>query len=397
MRIVIIHNRYQQSGGEDHVLHAETALLRARGDEVETVEANNDAIVRWTAAAKAAFDCVYSFSSARSMGKLIDEFRPDVAHIHNFFPQLSPSVHYACRKAGVPVVQTLHNYRLLCPGATLFREGKVCEDCTRAMVPWPAVAHACYRDSRTASASVANMLAIHRAAGTWTRTVSRFITPTKFARNKFIEGGLPAERIAVKPNFLSQDPGMGNGNGNYALFAGRFSQEKGLDTLLAAWRQLKVRVPLKIVGDGPLAPMVQQAVATLPDVEWLGPRCHEEVLQLMADAAFQVIPNNSYETFGLVAMEAFAVGLPVFASRLGALAELVKDEETGKLFTAGSSEALAATVEWAIAHPDELRAMRRNARLEFESKYTADANYGQLMEVYESARAENRAKKSEAK
>ena len=182
-----------------------------------------------------------------------------------------------------------------------------------------------------------------------------------------------------------------------ATLSCRHSQEKGLDTLLAAWRQLKVSVPLKIVGDGPLALMVQQAVAVLKDVEWLGPRIHEEVLRLMADAAFQVVPNNSYETFGMVAMEAFAVGLPVFASRLGALAELVSDGKTGKLLTAGSSEALAATVEWAIAHPDELRAMRRNARIEFESRYTADANYSQLMRIYESARAENRASKSEAK
>lgn len=397
MRIVMIHNRYQQSGGEDHVLRAETALLRARGHEVKTVEENNDAIVRWTAAAQAAFDCVYSFSSARNMDRLIDEFRPDIAHIHNFFPRLSPSVHYACRNAGIPVVQTLHNYRLLCPGATLFREGKVCEDCTKTMVPWPAVAHACYRNSRTASAAVANMLAIHRAAGTWTRTVSRFITPTEFARNKFVEGGLPAERIVVKSNFLSHDPGMGAGSGNYALFVGRFSQEKGLDTLLAAWQQLKVRVPLKIVGDGPLAPIVQQAVATLPDVEWLGPRNHEDVLRLMADAAFQVIPNNSYETFGLVAMEAFAVGLPVFASRLGALAELVRDGDTGKHFSAGSSEALAATVEWTIAHPEKMKAMRRNARLEFERSYTADANYPQLMRIYELACGDNRRKKREDK
>jgi glycosyltransferase involved in cell wall biosynthesis len=396
MRIVMIHNRYQQSGGEDHVLRAETALLRARGHEVEVVEENNDAIVRWTTATKAAFECVYSFSSARGAGKLIDRFRPDVAHIHNFFPRLSPSVHYAYRQAGVPVVQTLHNYRLLCPGSTFFREGKVCEDCTRATVPWPAVAHACYRDSRTASAAVANMLAIHRALGTWTRTVSRFITPTEFARAKFIEGGLPAERIAVKPNFLSQDPGMGAGEGNCALFVGRLSQEKGLDTLLAAWRQLRVRVPLKIVGDGPLASMVQLAAATLPDVEWLGARNHEEVLRLMADAAFQVIPSSSYETFGMVAMEAFAVGLPVFASRLGALAELVSDGETGKLFTAGSSEALAATVEWATAHPGELRTMRRNARMAFEGRYTAEANYAQLMRIYAAARNENRAKMKDA-
>ena len=187
-------------------------------------------------------------------------------------------------------------------------------------------------------------------------------------------------------------------SGKYALFVGRFSQEKGLDTLLAAWRQLKGNSAAENCRRWPSGADGKEAGGCqLPDVEWLGPRSHEDVLQLMADAAFQVIPNNSYETFGLVAMEAFAVGLPVFASRLGALAELVRDGETGKLFAAGSSEALAATVEWAIAHPDELRAMRRNARLEFESKYTADANYSQLMRVYESARGENRARKSEAK
>ncbi len=397
MRIVMIHNRYQQSGGEDHVFRAETALLRARGHEVEAVEENNDAIVRWTAASKAAFDCVYSFASARSMSKLIDDFRPDVAHIHNFFPRLSPSVHYACRQTGVPVVQTLHNYRLLCPGATLFREGKVCEDCTRAVVPWPAVAHACYRDSRTASAAVANMVSIHRALRTWDRAVARFITPSEFARSKFIENGFPAEKIVAKPNFLSDDPGMSAGSGKYALFVGRLSQEKGLDTLLAAWRQLPSTVPLKIAGDGPMMPVVKEAAASAPGVEWLGLRNHEDVLRLMTDAAFLIVPSNWYENQPIVVIEAFAVGLPVFASRLGGLAELVRDGETGKLFAAGSSEALAATVEWAIAHADELRAMRRNARLEFESRYTADANYSQLMRVYESARGDNCARKSEAK
>lgn len=390
MRILIIHNRYQHSGGEDTVLRAETDLLRSRGHEVEIVEENNDAIVQWTTAVKAAVSCVYSFASARTISEIVERNRPDVAHIHNFFPRLSPSVHLTCHRSGVPVVQTLHNYRLLCPGSTFFRNGKICEDCTHTLVPWPSVAHACYRDSRLASAAITNMVTIHRAAGTWTRAVSLFLAPSEFSRTRFIQGGLPAERIAVKPHFLSHDPGIGSGNGSYALFVGRLSQEKGLDTLLAAWQQLSRSVPLKIVGDGPLAPLVQQAASTLPSVEWLGLRRHDEVLRLMADASLLVIPSNCYETFGMVAIEAFAVGLPVIASRLGALAELVSEGDTGRLFEAGSSAALAATVEWAFAQPDRLTLMRRKARTEFERKYTAESNYLQLMRIYETARLENR-------
>jgi len=385
MRILVIHNRYQQAGGEDVVVRAETSLLRSKGHEVQIFQENNDGIATWSDAVKTTLQCVYSYSAARDVRKLIDEFEPDLAHIHNFFPRVSPSVHYACHEAKIPVVQTLHNYRLLCPASTFLRDGKVCEDCLGKTISWPAVQHSCYRKNKFASAAMVNMLAIHRVLRTWRRTVTRFIVPTQFARAKFVEGGLPEERIVVKPNFVAPDPGMGRGNGGYVLFVGRLSEEKGLGTLLAAWSQISTSVRLKIVGDGPLAGTVERTSATVPRVEWLGARSREEVSGLMADAALLVFPSICYETFGLTVIEALATGLPVLASRLGAMTELVSDGETGKLFTAGSCGELAAAIDWAHSHPGHLKAMRSRARHEFELKYTAELNYASLMDVYESS------------
>jgi glycosyltransferase involved in cell wall biosynthesis len=387
MRILVIHNQYQRSGGEDGVVRSEVALLRSKGHEVELMEENNDSIVRWTDAVRTSADCVYSIAAANVTRRCIGQFRPDLAHIHNFFPRLSPSVHYTCHAAGIPVVQTLHNYRLLCPGGTLSRDGKVCDECIGKAIAWPSVAHGCYRGSRVASAAVTNMLTIHRAIGTWTRTVDCFIAPTEFARQKFIQGGLPEDKLVVKPNFVSPDPGMGAGNGGYALFVGRLSDEKGIGTLLAAWRQLTTNLPLKIVGDGPMAAVVSHAAANIPGVQWLGSRSSIEVSRLMADAAFLVAPSICYETFGMVLIEAMAAGLPVFASRLGAMAELVSDQETGKLFSAGNANELAAAVQWAASQPDELKAMRQRARREFEDKYTANASYALLANIYDAARS----------
>ena len=385
MRILVLHNRYQQPGGEDIVVRAETSLLRANGHQVELLEEDNDGIVSWIDAVKTTAECVYSLPSARKLRRLIERFQPDVAHIHNFFPRLSPSVHYACREANVPVVQTLHNYRLLCPSSTFLRDGQICEDCITKPIPWPAVQHGCYRKSRMATAATANMISIHRALHTWDRTVDHFITPTKFARNKFIEGGLPKDRITVKPNFVDPDPGMGTGKGGFALFVGRLAEEKGIATLLSAWTRLSTGTQLKIVGDGPLADTVKSAASTTRGIEWLGARGRGEVSQLMADAAVLIFPSVWYETFGLTIIEALASGLPVFASRLGAMSELVSDGITGKLFTAGRSDELATAIDWAFSDPIRLESMRHKARREYEAKYTAGANYNLLHSIYQSA------------
>ena len=249
-------------------------------------------------------------------------------------------------------------------------------------IPYPGVVRGCYRESPVASAGVATMLVVHRALKTWTKMVDTFICLTTFAREKMIEGGFPPEKILVKPNFVSPDPGVGNHSGGYALYVGRLSTEKGLDTLLEAWQLLKSPIPLKIVGDGPLSEQVNAATKKQPEIEWLGRRPMSEVHQLMGEAKFLVFPSKWYETFGRVAVEAFAKGTPVIASKIGAIAELVENGKTGLLFSPGNSHNLANKVKWLVNHPAERDFMGKNARLEFETKYTSDANYHRLIDIY---------------
>ncbi|MBD2773266.1 glycosyltransferase family 4 protein [Iningainema tapete] len=390
MKILLLHNYYQISGGEDVVVHTEKHLLEANGHEVVLLAVNNDNIINPLEKAKAAVNAIYSLSSKNLVSEKIASFQPDLVHIHNFFPLLSPSVYYACREANVPVVQTLHNYRLFCANSYLFRSGKVCEDCLGKFFPLHGVIHGCYRDSKTGTAVVATMQVVHQVLQTWEKMIDQYITLTEFARQKFIQGNLPSSKIAVKPNFIYPNPGVGNGQGKYALFVGRLSPEKGIETLLKAWEKLGKQIPLKIVGDGPLADQVVEAVKRLDQVEWLGRKSMLEVYALMGEAMFLVFPSQWYETFGLVAVEAFSKGTPVVAANIGAIAELVDSGRTGLYFHPGDAEDLTAQVEWILANPAKLAQMRREARAEFEAKYTAQKNYQMLMEIYERARSRKR-------
>lgn len=383
-KVLLVHNFYQQPGGEDQVFAAEAALLESRGHEVVCFTAHNDR-VKQLGPLQLGATTLWSHSAHRDLRRLLRRERPQVMHVHNTLPLLSPSVYFAARAEGVPVVQTLHNFRLLCPGGLLLRDGEVCEACVGKAFPAAGVVHACYRGSRAATGAVAGMLGVHRILGTWSRRVDAFIALTEISRRKFIEGGLPPERIRVKPNFVAPDPGMGPHRGGYALFVGRLAPEKGICTLLEAWTRLGETVPLKVVGDGPLAPRV--AGCTAPGVEWLGRRSREEVLHLMRDARVLVFPSEWYETFGLTMAEAFATGLPVVASRLGAMAEIVADGHTGLHFAPGDADDLVRKIEWAAAHPSELATMGEHARKEFEARYAAGANYRMLMEIYDSAAA----------
>jgi glycosyltransferase involved in cell wall biosynthesis len=391
MKVLIVHNYYQQAGGEDQVFAAESDLLEARGHRVLRYSLHNDQVddMNFLSLARST---VWSSSSYRELRIIIRQESPQVAHFHNTFPLISPAAYYAARAEGVPVVQTLHNYRLLCPNALFFRDGRVCEDCLGKAVPWPGVVHACYRGSRVATGAVTAMLAVHRALRTWTEMVDVYVALTDFARDKFIEGGLPEEKIVVKPNFIHPDPGAGEGRGGYALFVGRLSQEKGIDTLLAAWEQLGEKVPLKIVGDGPLASRVAEAAEQLRGVEWLGEQPTDQVLTLMKDARILLFPSLWYEGFPMVFGEAYAVGLPIIASDLVSLSSLVDHGRTGLRFRPGDTKDLAAQVEWALMHPAELERMRGEARAEFEAKYTAEENYRMLMEIYELAAKEAKAR-----
>lgn len=385
MRILLLHNHYRQAGGEDIVVAREKGLLAAYDHAVDLCAVSNVGIKGPWKTALAAWRAAYSSSARGQVAARIQRFRPDVVHVHNFFPLLTPSVYDACRAAHVPVVQTLHNYRLLCLNALHFRDGHTCEECLGTTVPWPGILHGCYRASRGASVAVASMLTVHRVLGTWSGKVDVYIVPTDFARGLFIRGGLPAHKLMVKPHFVHPDPGLGGGGGGYALFAGRLSPEKGVTTLLGAWELIGARMPLKIVGDGPLAGRVAGAARENASVEWLGQRSPSDVVMLMKDAQILVFPSVSYESFGMVIAEAYAVGLPVIASSIGSASALVAPRRTGLMFRPGDAEDLAAQVLWTRTHPDAVADMRREARGEFESKYTAEQNYRILMAAYDRA------------
>ena len=383
MRVLTVHNYYQQPGGEEQIFATESALLESYGHEVFHYTLNNDQIAT-TNPFLLAKNTLWNSTVYRELRSLIRQKKPQVAHFHNTFPLISPSAYYAAQDEGVAVIQTLHNYRLLCPNALFFREGRVCEDCL-GKVPLSGVIHGCYRGSRGASAMVAATTSFHSLRGTWTQAVDAFIVYSQFAMDKFIQGGIPAEKLVFKTNFLHPAPAADRGDGGYALFVGRLSVEKGLGVMLDAWRQLDGKIPLKILGDGPMSGLVKEATQENPEIEWLGRRPLEEVYEIVGKAAFLVFPSEWYETFGRVAIEAFAKGTPVVASNIGAIAELINHKQNGMLFTVGDPTDLANQINWLLSHPQELSQMRLTARTEFDSKYTADDNYKRLIEIYETA------------
>jgi glycosyltransferase involved in cell wall biosynthesis len=384
MKVLIAHNFYQQPGGEDEVFYSEGNLLKSFGHEPITFVLHNDQ-VRAMGKTSLIRATVWNRGTHKEMRRLIREHKPDVVHFHNTFPLASPGVYYAARAEGAAVVQTLHNYRLMCPGAALFRDGKPCEDCVGKTVPWNGVKNKCYRSSTMASAVVAATLTIHGVVGTWRNAVDVYITPSEFTRQKYIQGGFPADRLVVKPNFVHPDPGVGMGEGGYVAFVGRLSPEKGLDTLLSAWARLGMTVPLKIVGDGPLADDVRAAAARFPHIEWLGRMKAAQVYDFIGRARLLVVPSNCYETFGRVAVEAFAKGVPVVAADHGALSDIVEDGRTGALFKGGDAEDLARQVQRMLGDAGTMLAMRQAVRNEFLEKYTGETNIESLMAIYRRA------------
>ena len=386
MNVLLVHNFYQQPGGEDAVFADEATLLRARGHDVRQFTVHNDAVAamgrlelaRRTIWNRAAYDALRDAAAAH---------RADVVHFHNTLPLISPAGYRAAHDAGAAVVQTLHNYRLLCPTATFYRDGGVCEDCLGKFVPWPGVLHKCYRDNRAASAVIATMLTVHRAMRTYRDEVDVFVALTEFARRKFVEGGLPAEKIIVKPNFVDPDPGVGTGGGGFALFVGRLTEEKGVLTLLQAWQTLGGAVPLKIMGDGPLRPRVEEAAANRAlGIDYAGRQPPERVSLAMGESRLLIFPSTWYEGLPRTIVESFAKGTPVIASRLGSMTELIDDGRTGFLFAPGDAAQLADRVRRTVGETDEARwRMREQARREYELHYAAGRNYDVLMSVYDAA------------
>jgi glycosyltransferase involved in cell wall biosynthesis len=386
MRILVAHNFYKQSGGEDQCMADEVAMLKSFGHEVTQYSISNKAIDSMSGLQKAA-RTIWNRPAFGELRNLFRSVRPQLAHFHNTFPLISPAAYYAARAENVAVVQTLHNFRLHCTNALFFREGQVCEKCLGKPLAWRGVVHKCYRGDPIASLGVASMVAAHRILGTWRSSVDAYIALTEFSKRKFVQGGLPADKIMVKPNFAYPDPGLGTGLGGYAIYVGRLSSEKGINALLEAWQLLEPAPTLKIVGDGPLAGRVREAATQNSSIQYLGAVAHRTIYDLIGEAALLVVPSGCYENFPRVIVEAFAKGTPVIGSKLGAMAEIIDDGLTGLHFSAGDAEDLAAKVRNLWTDRDRLLQMRKAARRTFEARYTARMNHQILMTIYHQAAA----------
>ncbi len=385
MNVLVAHNFYQVRGGEDQVYQDVADLLESHGHRVTRFAVHNDDLSGRGKLSMAKMT-VWNGTIARQVREIVERDKIDVAHFINTFPQISPAAYYAARRGGAAVVQEVQNFRLICPAALFLRDGKVCEDCLGKAVPWPAIKHSCYRESKSASAVVATMLSTHRLLGTYRKSVDAYIASTEFGRAKFVEGGLPADKFYVKPNFVSPDPGAAPGGGRFALFVGRLSKEKGIDVMLRAWEQCP-DVKLKIVGDGPMAEQVKAAAARLPNIEWLGRLPVGQVMQTMGEAGALIFPSVWYEGLPKTIIESLAKGTPIIASKIGAMIELIDHGRMGLHVPPGDADALAAAVRSLFADPAKLAAMRTAARAEFLAKFTAEANYPRLMTIYENAQA----------
>lgn len=376
MRVLIIHNRYLQYGGEDAVVEAEAALLRGRGIDVQTYERDNRDIASVSSLQLAA-DTIWSSRSSREVGAILDRLQVDVVHCHNTFPLISPSVYRAAADRGVPVVQSLHNFRLTCPQALLLRNDKPCEDCL-GKLPWRAVVHRCYRKSAAQSAVLMTMIGLNRMIGTYEKAVTRYIALNEFCRQKFIESGLPAERIVVKPNFVDLPIALDVPRSG-ALYVGRLSREKGIHAIADAVRSLSAtEVTLDVFGEGPDAAVL----SGIDGVQLHGRKFPDDIYQAMSRSAYLLMPSIWYENFPRVLVEAFACSLPVITSRLGAMAELVEDGLTGLLVKPGDAADLADKIAWANAHPIEMGEMGKAARRHYELTYAGDVNFSRLIAIY---------------
>lgn len=397
MKVLQVHNQYRVYGGEDAMLDLEANLLRQHGHEVERFTVSNKTVEK--PSLRTGVETIWSHRSKRDLSRALSDVKPDLMHVHNTFPLLSPSVYWAA--GSVPVVQTLHNYRLACVNASLLRDGHPCELCVGRKISWPGVRHRCYRGSAPASGAIAAMQAAHRAIGTFRNKVDAYITLTEFARSVMVRDGLPEELVHVKPNFVL-DPMESLEDSpkrrDRITFVGRLSHEKGVDLLIDAWSRLRPsQTRLAIAGDGPERTELERRSRGLRGVEWLGWLDRGEVLHETLGSRFVVLPSKWYEGFPMVVVEALSTGTPVIGPAHGGFPEVISHGETGFLFKPGDPESLAEQLSAAANTTEERwRSMSEKARETYLARYTPETNYETLMEVY--ARASERAiKKSRRK
>ncbi len=384
MKILQCHNYYQQPGGEDRVLAEEKALLEDYGHTVEQYVLHNDDVARYTRL-QLLGKTVWSREARHDIRERVLTFKPDVVHVHNTLPLMSPSIYSAARSAGAAVVQTLHNYRLVCPGAYCQLDGTPCEKCVHKTFKWPAVRHACYRENRAATASIAGMLAAHHLLGTFRKHIDLMVTCSRFARDKFVAAGFDPDHIVCKPNFLREDLGVGHGDGKFAMFLGRLSPEKGIGTLIEAWDRDDLDLPLHVAGGGPMADAVRDLARRRRNVKYLG-HCPREMVEAeLRAAALLVFPSQTYEGMPMTLLEAMQAGTPIVGSDRGAIPELVMAGKTGRVFPPGDADALRDAVKDMMGNPPALRSLRGSVRHTYEIQFSAEPAYRSLIDTYRRA------------
>jgi len=378
MKILVGHNFYQQPGGEDHVFRTQTQLLKAHGHNVHLYERRNAELKK-----SDALSLRFSKRSYQDVHALGLGFKPDIAHFHNTFFMMTPSVFYACKNLDIPVVLSAHNYRLMCINGLFFRDNRPCEDCTK-QTRLSGIVNRCYRSSFAASTVLTDMVSHHWRRGTWTKMIDRLTVATEFSRRKHIQAGIPEDKITVLPHFVD-DPGPVNEapRQGYALYAGRLSPEKGLNVLLDAWKSIK-DIELYIVGSGPMKASLEKRVLDegLTNVKIFGFIEKVEYIKIMKEAMFLVAPCLSYDNFPMVIVESYSYGVPVLASRLGSLEEAVEDGVTGRLFKPNDAKDLAEKVNDVLQNLSAHQTMCINARKTYELKHSPLKHYEALLKIY---------------
>ncbi|MGW0965726.1 glycosyltransferase [Streptomyces sp. NPDC002516] len=390
MRVLVVHNRYAsaQPSGENKVVDQEVALLRDGGHQVGLFERRSDDIASLSLPGKAALPLLVPWNPGvrKELAARLRAERPDVVHVHNVFPLLSPAVLAACADAGVPAVATLHNYTQICPPGTLQRDGRPCTDCVGSS-PLPAVRHGCYRGSRLATVPLAVSLSVNRRR--WWSGVERFFCISAAQRDVLAAAGMPAERLAVKHNFVPEPGVVRTGAGEHVLYLGRLAEAKGVRLLMAAWDEISagggVGVPLVIAGTGPLEAEVTAWAAGRDDVRYVGLYDQEECRRAIARSVAVVAPSTWLEAFGLVVVEAMAAGVPAVAAGHGAFVELVEDGVTGLLHQPGEAASLASCLRRVTAEPDGNREMGQAARRRYEKDFSPAVGLERLLEGYRTA------------
>lgn len=383
MKVLIIHNRYKFEGGEETVVSAEADLLKKNDHEVLIFELSNEGLAKCNFIKKILlpFRIIWSISSYKEVRSIIKREKPDIVHVHNTFFLMSPSVYYACRDENIPVVQTLHNYRFLCPLGTLYRDGRVCRECLDKGLMM-SIKYKCGRKSKLWTLAMLWILRFHHKNNTFKRFIDTYIALSNFSRQQFIQAGFEGQKIKVKPNFINFDPGFSSERKNFALYVGRFSPEKGIDILLEAWRKNDY-LPLKIIGTGiQFEEFKDYTQKHSLNVEFLGQRPNSDVINYIKKSLIVVLPSRCNENFPRTLVECFACGAPVVASKRGALAEIIEDGKSGLLFEPEKPDDLVEKIDFVCKNREIIETMSKNARKEYEEKYTAEKNYEILMNIY---------------